>query len=450
MPDRSKSLNFNKKCPKCGHKQFLENSECESCGIVFDKFRDKPSSSEFLYRGQIPVLSPPVPLLLFLPLAFLINRVRLYYDVVLELVWRELTQRGTEISQVSNLIAFFILSALSILMYFVQDFEEVIFIVIFLVWLGDYISAKMAFTSPKSFRSVQISKQDESTVRISNLSEKQSLEFEYDITVTTLKRILIRHKEFQGGIFLNKVGFIWQSVLEFKDGSREIIAEDRQLSTLMKGVSSLAKRLDLKCVFTDESSQHVLPSEKANSHDGIQVIHEGVKTIVGARLCLADVVELLHTLVSRAGFFLFLLIMAGVMIKFGTLLVFWIGPHVGLQPMMITLDISFFGVLSIFRPELDWFDLCEYALVFTIFAYTAYGLLKKKEVLLDDNAISFNIGKKTVGMMPRQDFKRAVFLREPVPMVLMLGKKLVFPVMDLPSRASFISLRDAINKASKL
>jgi hypothetical protein len=208
--------------------------------------------------------------------------------------------------------------------------------------------------------------------------------------------------------------------------------------TQSKGKSSLAAE-------DSGSTQATLALRKKLGAPGkISIKKDGERLSIFSTWNLRSVLRMGGKVFQTSGFLLFLLIMEGVLFRYGILLNWMLGPYLGVQGPALYLDLSFSGILGLFTPEGGWLEMIEVTAVVGLMLSQAWRMSRRKCLTIDSHMTTYEIGRATVGKLLTPDLEFPLFISEPEPLLLILDQKSAIEIADLQTTYEFQAFMTAI------
>jgi hypothetical protein len=408
------------------------------CGIIFSKFsRHSKNDRRIYYSSKIPFQKNGIFQSVIWPIAKAKLFIEHVFNRLIEMIWQELLGDKTEYGQIANLVAVFIFAIFSILIYHFQEYLDFAFIALLSIWLIDYRLAKLAYKNGKNGKVVErIHLIGSKTGRFSYKKtspdgQSEKIDFNADET----KQLTVTHFPCKGGAFRETMGHSWRINIIFHDGFNLLLDDLDEVINALKKAKQLADYFKIPVRLsnsegispfvstTDQDLNHLRFKKKEIFSKGIISLKKFEDCIqVYSKWTWVSFWKFLKTVVKETGFFLFLLILAGVMIRFGMLLSFHIGPYFGIKPPHLILNISFQGVLNIFRPQWDWMDALAYTIALGIMILGCWKYSRKTLIEINPQKSTFYLNGMQFAELKTSNIENPIFIKEPYPCVLIMEK----------------------------
>jgi len=441
------------KCPNCGFVNQKESADCVRCGIVFAKFKPgRQSRPKVLMASKIPYDSGGIFTRLIYPVAAAKMYAEAVYDKILGLIWDELFRGRSELNQTGNFVAFACFCLLSFLMYHFEQYVPYIIVTLTLVWFMDVRWARHKYHNCKRDEIIRLVKTPQGKIILRKNSADGEVEYTSDLNSAEVNHISLYQAERRGGAFQERVATVWRSGVSFNDQSELLFSEDKNLSQALKKVRYISKLLGVQFKFkysqNDEAAAQ--SSKDKKSDDNIKVETNNNRYKISTRWTSNMTLGFMLRVIKESGFFLFLLIVAGVMIKFGGLLIFLYERFYGSGMVHVNMNFNFWGILSVFEPDWDVVDIVEYAAGIAFLIRKTMLLARPQYVSIDRELTRHYVNDNLAGECKTAEIESVMLLTDPEPAILVLNSASSIEVRDLKSMQEFISffrgIREGIEK----
>jgi len=441
------------KCPKCGFESHHGGDGCLKCGIVYAKFKFRPKKAgKLLMTSKIPSVADGLFVKLIYPLAIAKTYVEAVYRQILGLLWDELFKGKTEISQTGNFIAFAFFCLFSFLMYHIGEYAGFIILALAAVWSMDVLLAKSRYRRCKRNDLIRLLKSPQGKISLKKTSPEGAVEYETNLNPCEVDHISIFQVDRTGGAFQEKVAAVWQSSVRFNDKSELLLSEDGYLFQAMKKARYVSKLLGVQFNFKydHDSETDTEPVKKNELGENIKVELTDNRIKISTKWTSNMRLGFILQILKESGFFLFLLIVAGVMIKFGGLLIFLYDRFYGSGIPSVNMEFSFLGILSLFEPDWDAVDVGEYALAMALIVRKTMLLAQPQYVSIDRILTRHYKNGQLAGECKTGEIDNVSLLTNPEPAIVVLNSNSSLEVRNLKSMKEFKSffqqLREGIDK----
>jgi len=441
------------KCPNCGFESQNGGDGCLKCGIVYAKFNSRPKkAAKLLMTSKIPSVADGLFVKLIYPLAIAKIYVEAVYRQILGLLWDELFKGKAEISQTGNFVAFAFFCLFSLLMYHIGEYAGFIILGLTTVWFVDVLLAKHRYRNCKRNDLIRLLKSPQGKISLKKTSPEGEVEYVTNLNPSEVNHISIFQVDRKGGAFQEKVASGWQSSVGFNDKSELLLSEDDHLFQAMKKARYVSKLLGVQFKFKYDhdigSDTESVQKNELGENTKVELKDNSIKisTKWTSNMRLGFILQIL----KESGFFLFLLIVAGVMIKFGGLLIFLYDRFYGSGMPSVNMEFSFLGILSIFEPDWDAVDVGEYVLAMALIVRKTMVLAQPQFVSIDRVLTRHYINDQLAGECKTGEVDTVSLLTHPEPTIVVLNANSSLEVRNLKSMKEFKSffhqIREGIEK----
>jgi len=266
-----------------------------------------------------------------------------------------------------------------------------------------------------------------------------------------VNHISIFQTDRKGGAFQEKVATVWQSSVRFNDNSELLLSEDDHLVQAMRKARYVSKLLGVPFKFKHDQDSETDTETISNNELGENVKVEltdnrlKISTKWTSNMRLGFILQI----VKESGFFLFLLVVAGVMIKFGGLLIFLYDRFYGSGMPAVNMEFNFLGVLAVFEPDWDAVDIGEYALAMGLMIRKTLLLAQPQSVSIDRALTRYYINDRLAGECKTGEIDNISLLTHPEPAIVVLNSNSALEVRNLKSMKEFNSFFHHIREGMK-
>jgi len=384
---------------------------------------------------------------LIIPFVKLKKGFQAVHEWLIKMIWSELIEGEKIESELVSLVALLIFCLLSLFFYYTQDYTNYMIGASLVIWLLDYHLAKYLYLFNNKYTKTSLdSKSDWLLWQITNPDGETSRE---KFKRSEISRISIFRYPILGGAFQEVMTTVWRVHVTLCNMSEFLIYEEASTTEAVKKAKELATYFDVPLYFAfsetngsyaDKVLRYSSLNDKRLAPESIKLITTANQWKIYSQWNFIDIKLLLRKIFKQSGFFLFLLIATSVMTHFGELLSFLIEPLLGKQSHTLTLDLSFSGILSFFKPKGGWKNIIQYSVAIGIMIYQGWQLSKNKRIYIDKNNLNVFTGKKKLGQLKMSDLEFVLFIKQPLPAILLIAQNNVVEINNLQTEDEFRSL----------
>jgi len=346
------------------------------------------------------------------------------YEGLLSMIWAELfKQEEKQFSELSHFIAFLVLSVFSMLFYHFEDLEDIVVLSFFALWLIDVYFTKRGLKTNQYERIIL--EINDSVVTWKNITlSKRVIKEQFkqaEITQISLSPLTL-----MGGAFRTVQAHVWRVFIIINDVDGYLIYEEKNATRAIKKGHDLAQHFNVPLEIAHSEGQGKYAAEKMSTFrkTGYSNLWQTTQTATTVKIdktfSIATVKKLLKSVLAEAGVFLFIVIMAGVMVRFGLLLTFLIGPTIGIESPTLVLHISFTGVLSFFAPKIEWISLVALSFAIMMLIQSGWKHSQAHRITIDKKWLRYRIKGLAIAQLSTKNIKQLILLREPKPALLLI------------------------------
>jgi hypothetical protein len=403
-----------------------------------------------IIRSKISLPSTSLFSLIIWPFVKMKDFVDQIYQSLLSMIWAELIKHDEkQYSDLTHFIAFVILSVFSMLFYRFEDLEDTIILSFFALWLIDSFLNKRQFQA-KRFERVVIETKNADIIWKLFTPKKGFIKKQFKRA--EVSQISIAPITLLNGAFHTMQAQVWRIFIVTNDDDGFLTYEEKNLTRAIKKARELRDYFKVPLEIANSDGKGEYAAEKISvfggSHidDNIWKIDQSSTAVkIYKKFSLASIKKLTKSVLNEAGVFLFIVIMAGVMIRFGMLLTALIGPKIGLESPTLTLNISFTGILSFFSPKIDWQSLIAFAFAIAMLFYSGWKHSREHRIIIDQKLLRYSFAGQHLAHLSTQDIQQLILLRAPKLALLIIDRddKLI-EIDNLEDEEEYEELYDAL------
>jgi hypothetical protein len=441
------------KCPNCGFENRKRENDCVKCGIVFAKFTARLEGREKLFlSSKIPYDADNFFIKLIYPIAVGKGYVEVVYRKILGMLWNELFKGESDLSQGGNFLAFALFCVFSFLMLHIEEYIGFIILILASVWILDVYLAKQRYRHCRQNEKIRLVKNSRGQLVLRKITSDGKLEYEANLSPSEVDHISIFQFNRTGGAFKESVATVWRSSIGFMDGSELLLSEDKDLRETMQKARKVSKLLGIQYKFKygQDYAASTLSQKAMRTDDSIRVESKADGLNIYTKLSSTMRLRFVVMVLKESGFFLFLLIVAEVMIKFGALLSFLYARFYGSGMPNANFVPNFVSILSIFKPELNVLDGIEYAIAMALLMRKTWLLARPQYVSIDAEKIRYYVNDNLTGECKTREIDTISLLNMPEPTIVVLNSNASIEVRNLRSiqefKSFFIKIREGVER----
>ena len=384
---------------------------------------------------------------LLVPLAQVKKLFAKIYNFILTSIWSELISGEKIDNELINLILFFVFCGLSWLFFLFQSYRPVMLILFFILWGIDKQISHFDYEKIKHWLPVGIKLKDEKLIIKSIRPNSNVVYLEYEkgeITSSAIApRSILSHS------FQSEIDVTWQTKLFLNSGAEILINESKSPATALAQLKPLASDLNIPIKYVDSEGYHPyavsdLNWESNRKGSAVKVEEKPNNTWhIYSQWQWRDSWRLLQEIFQRSGFLVFVIFVSRFMIDFGGFLNDLIAS---IGEEQIFLNFSYFG-----QGLTQNFGVLLYLELFlAIVLMIIEGIItsQTKHIYLDQFYIKFFISYHKQAQLKREAIEAMLFVRNPQPAVLILGKNQAIIIKQLTNQdayRSFLEVMERIN-----
>lgn len=348
------------------------------------------------------------------------------YQGLLSMIWAELFKNeANQFSELTHIIAFLVLSVLSMLFYHFEGLEDIIILTFLGLWLVDVYLAKSSQTNKYEQIVLEINNSD--LIWKSATPGARAVREEFKRAEIT--QISLVPTTYIGGAFGVVQAQVWRIFIVVHDADGYLIYEEKNFSSALKKARDLAHNFKVRLEIANSVGNGDYVAEKmstlshygqSNSGSLWKVSKASTAVKIYKKFSFTLVKRIFKSVLTEAGVFLFMVIMAGVMVRFGMLLTFLIGPYLGLESPTLVLYFSFTGVLSFFAPKIDYISLITLILSIAMLLYSGFQHAREHRITINQKRLQYYIKRQTITQLVTKDINQLILLKAPKPALLIV------------------------------
>jgi hypothetical protein len=349
------------------------------------------------------------------------------YQGLLSMIWAELFKNeANQFSESTHIIAFLVLSVFSMLFYHFEGLEDIIILTFFTLWIIDTYLNKLGFQINK-YEQIVLEIRDSDLIWKSFIPKEGVIKEQ--IKRINIIKISLAPTIHAGGAFRVKGAQSWRIFIVIDDFNDYIIYEEKNFTRAIKKARDLANNLKVPLEIANSIGNGDYAAEKISSFDSHyrqtdsnlwKTIQIATTVQIYKKFSVAMFKKIIKSVLKEAGVFLFIVIMAGVMVRFGMLLTFLIGSQIGLESPTLVLNLSFTGVLSFFAPKIDYISVTTLCIAIAMLIYSGLQHSQERRITINDKNLQYRSKGKAIGQLVTKNIDQLILLTEPKPNLLII------------------------------
>lgn len=307
-------------------------------------------------------------------------------------------EESRKYSQVTHILAFACFSGFCLLAYY-KHLDEYIALILYGLWLINYFSVKFKtglYVDRPAWARLE-HKEDGWEWCLVAKGQPQARE---NFKQRDVKRVLIAAATYGDETFRNQVMQVWHISIETHDGRQLVVAQEADIQKALNQALELATKLDSRVSILESYGTSAFAEMDIGefSHDVIawEKAYQGNTTEIYKNFSSTSFLRWLRLIFHEAGDFIFIAVLAGMMERYGTLLMMMFWDELGLtRPAMVHIEISLPSLLSFFAPEFDWVLQAVIAVTFMVLLHGIYVQSRRHQVLLNEHHVEYLVSGKT-------------------------------------------------------
>ncbi|MEM6423879.1 MAG: hypothetical protein AAF728_01765 [Cyanobacteria bacterium P01_D01_bin.128] len=381
---------------------------------------------------------------LLLPIARLKQLFQIAYDLLLSLLWREFTTRH-RVERMLIPVILVAFGSLSLLVYYSRDYDLPIFAALLAIWSLDVYLARRQYAQGEPHHRLTLKVEaDQANLQLDESNGRQRCS---QFMRTQVLQLEIRQAAVRGGIFRERLGWVWRVYLVLRDRSQCLVYEKQQAIAAFRGAKQLSRQFfDAPIIFIDSegiseglggyAAEYLSDDLKAQiqtSHPDTLIFDAALdQWHLRTRWRLKSFVQMVGEIVQKSGFLLFLVILANVMAFVGSILHATVITSFA-QPIDADLVLNTVGF------ELDLPDLIEGLFALALIVFRGVRISQEKRVWITPEQTTVYLDRRQ-RQLQTQAIETAVYIKSPRPCLLMCDRQSEILLEGLQSERDFRAL----------
>lgn len=383
-------------------------------------------SKTLIFQGKVTYLSNHWYENLIFPLVQVKKLLQTLYNFLLHLIWSELIYGKKLDNEIAQLVGFIFFCLFSLFAYYLQDYIQILLIISFLIWYLDrWVAKQQYYKNNKIDISVWTINDDEITCSLTLPGhDTQSIFAKFN--QQEIHYLGIAQNSIIGGAFEESWDKVWQTEIYLYNGKHFLIDEHQFIHQAIQSAQKLANNLNVEIIVKESQGndqyveqileKEVFPNLLKKQNLGVKCYRNPQKWHIYTQWHWTNSWQLIKQIFQKAGFLIFLLIMAGFMIQFGELL-----HNIILIFQGKDVTIYFPSPLSWFNLNWNWRNLLELAIALGVILYQGWQLSRVKHIYLNKHYLTFAVDNQVIDKLRISDIKTSLVFHQSDPELLIIG-----------------------------
>ena len=397
------------------------------------------------FRGHIFYPQHNLFYQLVFPFAQVNKRFQTVYNFILKIIWNELISGKKIESEAVSLVFFVIFCVLSFIVFYLQDYRQIIILFFLILWYIDGAIAHRYYRQFKNKFPISLESDRKQLIIKNNFAANQVIESQVDIDA--VRSVSIRPKFLYSKGFKQNIGTVWQVILNINNGRELLVDEqfksDRAVNRAFQQAKLITSQLEIPMIFNYSEGNCTDASQPLTFDDNfyvdrLQINRKPNRVHIYLKWKLTDTWQFLGEVIAQAGFLLFVIISTGFMVKFGSFLQ-------EIYQFYWQKDFNFdLKNLLIFQQQADYF-----IILFAITIILIEGIRKSQtqHIYIEKNILRYKINRSEKARLNLTQLEAILFLPVPTPMVLVLTENEAMTINHLPSLDTYREMVEKIEAA---
>lgn len=399
------------------------------------------------FRGHIFYPQHNLFYQLVFPFAQVNKRFQTVYNFILKIIWNELISGKKIESEAVSLVFFVIFCVLSFIVFYLQDYRQIIILFFLILWYIDGAIAHRYYRQFKNKFPISLESDRKQLIIKNNFAANQVIESQVDIDA--VRSVSIRPKFLYSKGFKQNIGTVWQVILNINNGREFLVDEqfksDRAVNRAFQQAKLITSQLEIPMIFNYSEGNCTDASQPLTFDDNfyvdrLQINRKPNRVHIYLKWKLTDTWQFLGEVIAQAGFLLFVIISTGFMVKFGSFLQ-------EIYQFYWQKDFNFnfdFKNLLTFQQQADYF-----MILFAITIILIEGIRKSQtqHIYIEKNILRYKINRSEKARLNLTQLEAILFLSVPAPMMLVLTENEAMTINHLPSLDTYREMVEKIEAA---
>ncbi|MDJ0725404.1 MAG: hypothetical protein QNJ38_09865 [Prochloraceae cyanobacterium] len=303
------------------------------------------------FRGRIANPKQNIFFWLVFPLVVIKKYFEFLQLFFTRLIWQELTRGKKNENRLINLSISGLLLFFSAIFYYLEKYENIIFISFLLIWYFDFLLAHHSYTSQKNktFFSLDNSSNGKIIWQMHGSNNKSAKDI---FLAEEVKNIWIDMHQIRGGNFNELLDTVWRVSIGLNNGDERTLGDYKQAIDAFKQSKLLGDYFTAPVIFPSSQGQGIYAGKKINIDDIFQHEQQIVtqnksdRFHIYFRWRLINYWNYIGEIWQKSGLILFVLIVSNVMFNCGKIVHNYIVQNTIYFPNIFDLFMPKFGLIE--------------------------------------------------------------------------------------------------------
>ena len=375
------------------------------------------------------------------------------YKSIGQIIWAELIKGKKIDNEITSLILFVIFCILSLIIYYLQNYKDFIFISFIIIWYLDYFFAQNQYFNLKKSVHIKLKQSENSSHIQYSIKFPNHKNVNHKLNSEQIKQIEIIVTEAKGGAFEENMGLIWQCFLMLYNDKSFLINEGKNPNEILNQAEKFNENFKLNLPIIFKSSQGNNKYGEFSLNEDMWQDCNTIRTQINERKyhiyskwSFGNSWNFLKQVFNESGFLLFVIIMSDFMMKFGSWVNFFIGNYLGWKIPVLNI----YSMGEWFSPKLDLIDIIEIAIGIVIMIIQGWKISRQKHFYLDKYFLKYFIDNKKITQFSTPKIKTILLFKKPQLSLFILDDEQWLKITELQEKRQFktilLKLEEGLNK----
>jgi len=358
------------------------------------------------------------------------------------LIWQELTGKKKNENRLIDLSISVFFLFFSAIFYYLEKYENIIFLSFLLIWYFDFLLAHQSYTSHKNkiFFSLDNSSNGKITWQMRGSNSKTAKDI---FLAEEVKNIWIAQHQIRGGNFNELLGTVWRVSIGLSTGDERTLGDYKQAIDAFKRSKLLANYFTAPVIFASSQGQGRYAGKKINIDDVFQDEPQIVtqkksdRFHIYYRWRLINYWNFIGEIWQKSGLILFILIASNVMFNCGKFF----------HNYIVQNTIYFPNIFDFFMPKFGLIEGLELTLAIALIIYRGWQISRSKHIYIDRDYLEFCLERKSLGKLITKEIETILLIDAIKPTILLLSPQKALTISDFHTEAEYIAFFVKISQA---